>query len=299
MISKEIDAARTGISKSTLMTPCSRKAFYAETVRDAEGRRLRFPMPEKVLFGTAVDYAHARLVWARLSGETQPDLLDVTGTAVALALQQAASEPIDEAVFSLQVHTALRKLTGELPNRTKAVRGEFAADVEPDGFAGTPIERIPLEGLTIQGDNGRSLHWEDVVGTPDYDGPGVIDVKTSSRSYSPSRFWTKPEMPVYALLHTAEHGGELPAFLAYHVYVRAAKPYWQWLERPCPPEYVTLGQMHAAHWRAAMEQRDPALFGVALDYCAECPYRAPLPEFGHPGCAIGQAVVSLGSEEAA
>ncbi len=298
MIDKTIDPARTGISKSTLMTPCARKAFYTETVRDAQGRRLRFPMPEKVVFGTAIDYGHARLVWARLHDEPV-DLGAVIDSAVTLALTQDCSESIEDAVFRLQVTTALRKLTGELPNRTRVVRGQFVPDEEPDGFGGTPIERIPLDGLTVQGDNGRSLRWEDVVGTPDYDGPGVIDVKTSARAYGASRFWTKPEMPVYALLHTAEHGGELPAFLAYHVYVRAAKPYWQWLSVPCPADYVALGQMHAAHWRAAMEVHEPDLFAVDLAYCGECPYREALPEYGHGGCAIGQAVVALGSTEEA
>jgi hypothetical protein len=62
-VSKAIDPKRVGMSKSMMTSPCERKAFFGETVRDAEGRRLSFPMPERVTFGTAVDEAVAYIVW--------------------------------------------------------------------------------------------------------------------------------------------------------------------------------------------------------------------------------------------
>jgi hypothetical protein len=42
-------------------------------VRDADGKRLRFAMPEKVHFGSAVDSAHLEIVYAASQGK-EPDL---------------------------------------------------------------------------------------------------------------------------------------------------------------------------------------------------------------------------------
>jgi hypothetical protein len=72
-IDKAIDNGRVGLSKSLMTTPCERKGFYGETVRDADGKRLRFAMPEKVHFGSAVDSAHLEIVYAASQGK-EPDL---------------------------------------------------------------------------------------------------------------------------------------------------------------------------------------------------------------------------------
>lgn len=274
-IDKAIDGARVGLSKSLFTTPCERKGWYSEHVRDASGKRLRFPMPEKVHFGSAVDSAHLEIVYAASQGK-EPDL----DLAVEKGMERATSglwpadDPIDLETFEIQLRNAM----------TLFLRSENG------------LSRIPLDGIRFQGANGQSLHADDVIGTPDYllgDG-SVMDVKTTGRKYSPSKFWQSAEMPTYAYLAAAEHG-VLPPRLIYQVYVRNVKPYWDWLEQPGLTGLISLGKAHAAHWRALLGQ-DVDMASFDTTWCGDCGFRDAIPDL-HDGCAIGQSVPEL--EEAA
>lgn len=270
MLDKTIDPARTGLSKSLMTTPCARKAWYGETVRDAGGRRLSFPMSGRVVFGRAVDRIVGAVAMALRSGQ-EPDWDGLIATSIGIAVEEGSSEPIETELLDIKLHNAMHLYR-----------------IQPDGLA----RLLPhITHLRIQGDDGRSLRAGDIIGTPDFLCPcGVIDVKTSSRRYEDAKFWRTAEMGVYALLFAEESGGELPGFLAYQVYVRKAKPEWQWLETPGTAALVGLGRLHAAHWRAALAAGDPDLFDFDTTYCGDCPFRAPLPEYGHDGCPVGALV---------
>lgn len=278
-LEKAIDPGRIGLSKSLMTTPCARKAFYGETVRDAQGRRLSFPMPERPIFGRAVDVAVDYIVFNEAHGqEWSPE------TAVALGLDAAADmlgwdDLADPETFAIQVRNAVSLYLSQ-----------------PDGLARL---RPDLPGIRRQGDDGRSLRAGDVIGTPDFllaDG-SVLDVKTSGARYSEAKFWRSPEMPVYAFLAASE-AGVIPPRLIYQVYVRNQKPYWQWVEVAGSADLIELGKLHAAHWRSALLIGNVELFAFDTTYCAECPWRAAMPEVGHDGCRIGQ-LVPTGEEVAA
>jgi hypothetical protein len=270
-IDKAIDPARTGMSKSLMTSPCERKAFYGETVRDEKGWRMRFPMPEKVSFGAAIDSAHSYIAWHLREG--RPWTRD---GAVREGLKRARSDEQswallsdeDEEIFHRQLDNAIHLFM-----------------ISPDG-----LERFRAEipGIRIQGNEGESLRADDVIGTPDYllaDG-SVLDVKAAGQRYSEAKFWRSPEMPVYAYLAASE-SGVIPPRLIYQVYVRVGKPYWMWLEQPGTPELVSLGQVHAAHWRAALAAGNADLFAFDPTFCGDCPFANPIPDVGFEGCPVG------------
>lgn len=283
MPSKAIDGARSGISKSLIANPCERKGYFSETVRDAKGFRLRFPMPEKVVFGAAVDEAHAYVAWHLR--EKRPWTLDA---AVAEGMKRAAGDEAswvlveDKDTFRLQLENALHLFLSQ-----------------PDGLERLQAE---LDGLRIQGNEGESLRADDVIGTPDYLlADGVLDVKTSHQKYAEWKFWRSPEMAIYAYLAAAETG-ERPARLAYQVYVRVTKPYWQWIEttdETAIASLVALGRIHAAHWRKALASGDPDLFAFDTTFCGDCPFAQPLPEVGFDGCSVGLLVPKEGTDAVA
>jgi hypothetical protein len=232
-------------------------------------------MPEKVHFGSAVDSAHLELVYAASAGK-EPDL----ELAIEKGMESVRGAEIeDRTTFEVQLRNAM----------TLFLRDEV------NGLA-----RIPLEGIRFQGANGQSLRADDVIGTPDYllgDG-SVLDVKTAARKYSVEKFWRSAEMPVYAYLAATEHG-ILPPRLVYQVYVRVIKPYWDWVETPGLSALVSLGKMHAAHWRALLAGPvEMAAFDTT--FCSDCGFRDAIPDVGHEGCEIGQTIpVTDGLEEAA
>lgn len=270
MTTKAIDPARIGLSKSLMTSPCQRKGFYGETVRDESGRRIRSAMPERVHFGSAVDSAHAYIVERIRDGLSWSveAALAVGQAAVANAVWAVPQTDVEWEVFDVQLENALNLFVSH-----------------PDGLA-----RIDATDIRIQGDNGRSLAVDDVIGTPDYllaDG-SVLDVKTSGRVYTAGKFIESAEMPIYAYLAASE-SGVIPPRLIYQVYVRTMKPYWQWLEVPGTSAHVALGRYHAAHWRKGLALGDADLFAVDLKFCGDCPFAAPLPEYGFTGCAVGMA----------
>jgi hypothetical protein len=268
MPTKAIDPARVGLSKSLMTSPCERKGWFGEHIRDADGRRLRFPMPERVTFGKAVDVAHGFIIWHEARGEAW-----TLEEAVAEGLKEAAQDGPswalidDTATFALQVTTAMRLFV-----------------TMPDG-----LERLRpyLDGIRIQGDNGRSLKAGDIIGTPDYllpDG-SVLDVKTSGQRYSEDKFWQSPEMGIYALLATAENGA-IPPALIYQVYVRNAKPYWMWLETEGTTDLVEIGRDTADHWREVIAFDDPIKVATNTAFCKDCPWAQPFD--GFDGCSVGR-----------
>lgn len=272
MISKAIDDARVGLSKSLMTSPCERKGVYGEIVRDAAGRRLRFPLPERVTFGSAVDDAVTYITWHDRRA-TPWDLDEAIAIGLAGARRQLGWPLVpDPDVFTIQL--------------TNAVRSFVTAD---DGLP--RLRGLYAEGLLLQGNDGESLRADDVIGTPDYKtSRRVGDLKTWSRNDGARKFWTSPEMGVYAFLYAAENG-ELPETVFYQAYVRVSKPYWLWLEQPGSAELVEFGRQTAAHWRALLAADEPALLASAnTSMCGDCPFRAPLPEYGHDGCPVGRLV---------
>jgi hypothetical protein len=279
MIDKGIDLARAGISKSLMTTPCERKGFFSETVRDEAGRRLRFPMPERVTFGRAIDAAVSYIVWHEREGHIWTVEESIAEAVKAAHEDWPSWEQVeDHDTFHLQVANAIALFVGSA-----------------DGLARL---RPYIAGIRIQGDDGRSLSHEDIVGTPDFitaDG-GVIDLKTSGRAYNPVKFVTSAEMPVYALL-VAHDLGFLPPFLAYQVYVRTAKPRWQWLEVPCTADHVALGAEHVARWRYGLSRGDAEAFGFDPTYCADCGFAEPIGTVDFTGCRVGLAVRAIAPKE--
>lgn len=281
-IDKGIDLARVGLSKSLMTNPCERKGAYSEFIRDALGRRLRFPMPERVLFGSALDTAVGYIAYhLREDGEYS------LGAAAQLGIERAAemdaSEEIDWPTFGVQLDNALA-LFIETPVGRQGLRHP----IEWLGrHAGEPEFRI-------QGDDGRSLRADDVIGTPDFMCRHVIDVKAAGRRYSDDKFTASAEMPIYALLYAEEHDGALPESLAYLVYHRVTKPYWDVYEEPATADHVALGRLYANRWRKGLATGDPEMFAFDTKFCrsesGDCGFLNPIPEVGFEGCPIGQLI---------
>jgi len=277
-VSKAIDPKRVGMSKSMMTSPCERKAYYGETVRDAEGRRLSFPMPERVTFGTAVDEAVAYIVWH----DRQGDLWSIE-QAIRVGLDAAEGQKgwdliTDKESFGIQVTNAVTLYVNSA-----------------DGLA--RIRSLYGERLTLQGNDGESLKAGDVIGTPDFKTDRRVgDLKTWGRNDGEKKFWRSPEMGLYAYLYTAENGA-LPETVFYQAYIRVNKPYWLWLEIPATTDLVEYGRETAAHWRGLLELGRPELFPTDTTFCGDCPFRQALPEFGHEGCAVGRLLPVI--EEAA
>ena len=270
-IGKRIDPARVGLSKSLMTSPCERKGFFSETVRDANGRRLSFPLPERVTFGTAVDDATAYILHHDRSDE--PWLVEDAIRVGMDSAREAKGWPLvtDPETFEVQVTNAV---------------GLYCS--QPDGLA--RIRALYPENVRLQGDNGRSLRAGDVIGTPDIlTDRRVIDIKTWGRNDGERKVWKSPEMGLYAYLFTAESGA-LPETVVYQAYIRVSRPYWTWIEAEATTELVDFGRETAAHWRALLEIGRPELFTTDTTYCGDCPFRAPMPEVGHDGCSVGRLV---------
>jgi hypothetical protein len=277
-VSKEIDRGRVGISKSLMTSPCERKAAFGEWIRDADGRRIDFPMPERVTFGTAVDEAVTYILYHELNGTTyQPS--DAVTAGMAAARSKKGWELVeDKETFRVQLENAV----------TLYLR-------EDDGLA--HILSLQGENIRLQGDNGRTLRAApDLIGTPDIiTDRRVVDVKTSGKRYSESKFKQSPEMPVYTELYASEFG-VLPEFLAYQVYVRVTKPWWQWVEVPATAGHIELSRIHAARWRKGLATKDIDLFAFDAQFCSDCPFSKPIPEANFEGCPVGALI---NAEEAA
>lgn len=275
-IDKKIDPGRVGLSKSLMTGVCDRKSYYGETVRDANGRRLPFASSESMLFGKAIDVAHAHVIWHIREGRDywmQDAIVDGL-TEARLSDEKAWRALPDTTAFSRDVEAAMHRF-----------------DTQPNGL--TRIFPL-IPGISIQGNDGESLRAGDVIGTPDYmlaDG-SPLDVKTTKYasgmfSYDEGAFTRKAEMPIYAFLSASLNGGAIPPRLIYQTYVRSGGGYWQWTEVPGAAMHVELGRLHAAHWRAAMKARNPDLLSFDTKWCGDCQFARPIPEVGFEGCAVG------------
>jgi hypothetical protein len=270
-VSKAIDPARVGLSKSLMTSPCERKGYFSETVRDPEGRRLSFPLPERVTFGTAVDEAVSYIVWhdIREKGWTV-DFAVNTGLEAAKKAKGWSLVP-DPEVFVIQLRNAVNLYVDS-----------------PDGL--TRIRSLYGENLRLQGNDGESLKAGDVIGTPDFiTDKRVGDLKTWGRNDGEKKVWRSPEMGLYAYLYAAESGA-LPETVFYQAYIRVSKPYWTWIEVPATSALVDFGRETAAHWRGLLELGRPELFPTDTTFCGDCPFRLPMPDLGHDGCAVGRLV---------
>jgi len=307
---------------------CERATFYREVIRDpATGRRLDVPASEAVLFGIAVDAAHALIVGERMQhgpvdmstvgvdisdeGTGEPVLEDMvrdlceraTRHGVERARARPAAEPwTDEStdVFTTRVGLAVEKLLGLWPNRMTE-KGNVLP--EPEGAPpGPPIGWTdPAPGLYIEGQ--RRLESPTVVGgrgisgKPDYvyTGGGVIvgwlDVKALSRPGRYPHKWTAGEAAAYDHMVAVENGGVLPEWHAYLEYVRVQKPYWHMMVAPVSPAAMWLAGAYFARWTRALDGNDPDAMAFQPSACLGCEWREPLP--GHDGCAIGAAVADI------
>lgn len=285
-IDKGIDPARVGLSKSMMGSPCERKGAYGELVRDAQNRRLRFPMPERVLFGSALDTATGYIAQMERMGEPWK-MADAEQLGLDRAFDMEASEVIDWPTFHIQLENALAL------------------------FLDTPVDRqgmhYPLDWLMehirepefrIQGDDGRSLRAGDIIGTPDFMCRHIIDVKASGRRYSADKFTASAEMPIYALLYAEEHDGALPEALHYLVYHRVSKPYWDVYSQVTTADHVALGRLYANRWRKGLATGDPEMFAFDTKYCGDCGFRDAIPEAGFAGCSVGALVPRTVEDEA-
>jgi hypothetical protein len=203
---KAIPANRSGVGKSLMRATsgwgCEREAFYQETIRDHEGNRLRFPMPEKVHFGTAVDVAVAELLavardWYRdmavsqpggrvrdpaLPPVPQPDWHGELDAAIELGYRRGVTDARwadpkgdeERSVFRLQLTTALEKFLGILPNNPKPDTEQptgppllwLFTPQRPDGLAfldAEPEAIVRAKAMRFQGIEGETLRMPDMV----------------------------------------------------------------------------------------------------------------------------------------
>jgi len=237
---------------------CERATLYRETIRDpATGYRMQFGMPERVIFGTAVDAAHEYLMSDRLTngpsdvsflgvdlsedGTGEPLLIEhleeLSTAATRRGVEKARGQRLLErwspeawTVFTERVGLAVEKLIGLWPNRVK--EGRDGPLPEPEGTPpGPPIGWLdPAPGIMTFAQ--RRLELPDVVGgrgvvgKPDYifaRGDTIIawvDVKAKSKSGSYPQLWRAAEAITYDAMCTYENGGILPEWHGYLEYRR-------------------------------------------------------------------------------
>lgn len=277
-ISKAIDPKRTGISKSTIVATnlCARKGWYGETIRDSKGRRLSVPMPERVLFGTALDEAIQLVIWnAREGVVIDATLID---EAIQEGLGAMASRPGAEECDPVAI--------------------EFELVIAVEMFVRDILPTLPLKYLRLQGDDGESLRHGEFIGTPDIlilgDEPAIWDVKSSARSKAARDLWS-PEMSHYAALYEGIYGSK--PLLGYLTWVRTKSPKWQVVSMQSTELHIALATAHRAATKAAINTPtiDDLPFNTAL--CGSCEWKVTRPELGFGGCPIGQAVAAISKTE--
>jgi len=278
--SKAIDPGRVGLSKSTIVAAewCGRKAVFIETVRDRAGNRVQSAMPERVIFGVAVDEATQLLLTWHASAGLRVEEIDVAiEHGVAAARVRECSEVIDWNAFEKEVAVSV---------------GQFAVWLVMKNDM--PIAK----GLWTQGHDGESLkakfpHAGQVIGTPDAivapltDEAIIVDVKTGQR-FKTDRDLESAEMRFYvALYRKAFPKAPLPR-VAYLSYSRA-KADWNLVIRQTTDLDVELGIATARTVAASIKRKpDDAPFNTAM--CGGCQFAEPIEAAGFAGCSIGAAV---------
>jgi hypothetical protein len=277
-ISKAIDPARVGLSKSTIVAAslCQRKAWYGERIRDAAGRRISVPMPERVLFGVALDNAVQHMLWNVREGlEFTYELLDEAVLEGLAAMDgRPGSEELDADAVREELEEALGRLfTEAIPNLPPITKGV----------------------MLFQGMDGESLRFHDLIGTPDIlclaPHAAIIDVKSSPRRKS-ERDLMSPEMAHYATMYL-ELFGQLPV-VGYLTWVRSYSTRgWQFISMRATPAHVTLAHEYRTATRAVVDTPKVATLGFNAQFCGSCEWKQARPELGFMGCEVGQSVEKL------
>jgi len=286
--SKEIDPARVGTSKSTILAAsfCQRKAFYMEHVRDEQGRRVHGAMPERVIFGTAVDtMSLALMAWKQqgwLTQEAQGELMErAIEYGVDSAKDRLCSETIDWGAFQRELTLAAFELIQFLR-----------------------LQVLNLVGASYQGVDGKSLEYEDpefgkLIGTPDvltWDADGrlmVVDVKAAGRAKSESDL-ISAEMAYYTYLSRRALVLDYYPSVAYLVWVRSKKePRWSYVSGPTGPGHEIIARAHIA----ATQRSVGAIAGTSFNtsMCGTCDWAKPIPG-RFKGCEIGKVINSKGAD---
>jgi hypothetical protein len=288
--SKAIDPKRTGLSKSTVLAAsyCQRKAFYSETVRDANGARIQYAMPERVIFGVAVDTAAlALMTWYRegwLPEQGTSERAALVERATTLGFEAAAERECSDTIDWGAFHNELALSTFELGRLLDT-------------------GAVPLVGASFQGLHGESLRYVDpvhgeLIGTPDvitYDTDGslfVIDVKAAARAKSESDLFSA-EMAYYTML--VRKALAMPAMeyprVGYLVWVRSkSAPRWSFIHGKTGPAHEVLAEEYVTTTLRAV--RGEAV-GFSTQMCRTCDWARPV-EGAFEGCAVGRAVLSVG-----
>jgi hypothetical protein len=283
--SKAIDPKRTGISKSTVLAAsyCGRKAYWMENVRTPDGARVQTAMPERVVFGTAVDVsALALMTWHRdrlIDDSSEANLLDVaTELGVSAAAERNCSEFIGWDDFRKELALSVFTLNQLLKQN-----------------------RLPLEGAEFQGLSGESLRYTDpefgeLVGTPDVlarsdDGRlFIVDVKSSARAKTETDL-RSAEMAFYVYL--AMRAMSLTEYpdVGYLVWVRGKRePRWEMVAGPTGAEHEALGRAYLESTRSAVRSLHTTTFNTGM--CASCDWRHAIAGL-HEGCDVGKSVLAI------
>ncbi len=288
--SKAIDPKRTGLSKSTVLAAsfCQRKAFYSENVRDANGARIQYPMPERVIFGVAVDTASLALMawyregWVPQHGSTERAAL--IERAITLGFEAAADRDCSETIDWGAFHNELALSTFELCRLLDT-------------------GAVPLVGASFQGLHGESLRYVDqrfgeLIGTPDvitHDADGsvfVIDVKAAARAKSESDLMSA-EMAYYTLLTRrvfSMPSNEYPR-VGYLVWVRSkTSPRWSFIHAKTGPVHEVLAEEYIEATLRAVQSTEAVGFNTMM--CKSCDWARPI-EGVFEGCTVGRAVLSV------
>jgi hypothetical protein len=235
-------------------------------------------MPERVLFGTALDEAIQLIIWNAREGQEINEAL--VEEAVQEGLGAMASRPGAEDLDPVLIEAELL-----------VACATFVADV---------LDTLPLKYLRLQGDDGESLRHGEYIGTPDIlvlgDEPAIWDVKSSVRSKSERDLWS-PEMSHYAALYH-EIYGTLPV-LGYLTWVRTTKtaPRWHVISAQSSVLHLALARAYRGATKTILATVDVDSLPFNTAMCGSCEWKEVRPELGFGGCLIGQAVSQLDSEK--
>jgi hypothetical protein len=278
-ISKAIDPSRVGISKSTIVAAslCQRKAFFGERVRDKQGRRVQVPMPERVLFGVAIDNAVQHVLWNIREGtEWSDELLDEAVIEGLGAMEsRLGADELDPVAIQEELQEALFKFKEQV----------LDADIL------TPRKGV----MMLQGMDGESLRYGDLIGTPDIiqfaPWAAIIDVKSSPKSKSQRDLYSA-EMAHYATMYL-ELFGKLPV-VAYLTWVRTQSDRrWQYVGMQSTVMHTVLAEGYRSVTRGLLESETIDRLPFNTQFCGSCEWKSPRPELGFGGCQIGQSVASM------
>ena len=278
-IGKAIDPSRIGLSKSTIVAAslCQRKAYFGEKVRDSQGRRISIPMPERVLFGVAIDNAVQHILWNIREGvEFSEELLDAAVEDGLAAMDgRPGSEELDPIAIQEELQEALYR---------------FKTEVLDKEIINTEKGTLMLQGL-----DGESLRYGDLIGTPDILQLGIhaaiYDIKSSPKRKSERDLYS-PEMAHYATMYL-ELFGVLPK-IGYITWVRSQSTRgWQFFGGESTLFHTVLAAGYRAVTRALLESASVERLPFNTAFCGSCEWKLPRPELAFGGCEIGQSVASL------